>query len=224
MSEAKEITPMPLDGATASGEFSGFTHLPLLTQATPPLSFVRNFWKKMLTPFRGGGIRRRLLIWGLSLFGVALSTIVTAGYFYMVQQIRRDAAALQSELASVSSERIREFVRRKIDRFSDNAHALTLYPLASKEQQLLLGLLVKNDSSFTHASIIDPQGMEVVKVSDRRVYFPSDLTDQSQSPKFIKASRGDNYISPVYSSARAQPYVTLAIPLWGTAQSVAGVV
>ena len=163
-------------------------------------------------------------MWGLSLFGIALLVVVVAGYFYMARQIRQDAAALQSELASVTGEQIRTFVRRKIDRFSDNATALSLYQLGSKEQQLLLGLLVKNDSSFTHASIINSQGMEVVKVSDRKVYFPSDLTDQSKSPKFIKALKGEDYISPVYTSTRAQPYVTLAIPLWGAAQSVAGVV
>ena len=115
-------------------------------------------------------------------------------------------------------------MRRKIERFSDNADALSLYQLGSKEQQLLLGLVVKNDSSFSDASIIDSQGMEVLKVSDRKVYFPSDLTDQSKSPKFIKALKGEDYISPVYTSNRAQPYVTLAIPLWGAAQSVAGVV
>jgi len=185
---------------------------------------MRNSWEKILGPFRGGGIRRRLLMWGLSLFGIALLVVVVAGYFYMVRQIRQDAAALQSELALVNAEQIRTFVRRKIERFSDNAAALKLYPLGSKEQQLLLGLLVKNDSSFTHASIINSQGMEVMKVSDRKVYFPSDLTDQSNSAKFVKALKGEDYVSPVYTSDRAQPYVTLAIPLWGGAQSVAGVV
>ena len=142
----------------------------------------------------------------------------------MVQQIRRDAAAAQSELASLNATQIRNFVGRKVERFSDNAGALTLYPLGSKEQQLLLGLLVKNDSSFTDASIINAEGMEVVKVSDRKVYFPSDLTDQSKSIKFIKALKGEDYISSVYTSAQAQPYVTLAIPLWGVAQSIVGVV
>src|SRR5918996_2039296 len=171
---------------------------------------MRDFWKKLLGPLHRGGIRRRLLIWGLSLFGITLSTVVVAGYFYMAREIRRDAAALQSELASVTGEQIRNFVRRKIERFSDNADALSLYPLGSKEQHLLLGLLVKNDSSFTHASIIDAQGMEVVKVSDRKVYFPSDLTNQSKSLKFIKALKGEDYISPVFTSTRAQPYVTLA--------------
>src|SRR5213593_1358682 len=185
---------------------------------------MRNFWKKMLIPLRGGGIRRRLMAWGLSLFGIALLVVVVAGYFYMARQIRQDAAALQSELASVTGERIHNFVRRKIERFSDTAGAISLYPLGSKEQQLLLRLLVKNDNSFTDASIINARGMEVVKVSDRRVYFPSDLSDQSKSPKFNKALEGEDYISPVYTSNRAQPYVTVAIPLWGAAQSIVGVV
>jgi len=172
----------------------------------------------------GGGIRRRLLIWGLSLFGLALTTVVVVGYYYMVRQIREDAAAMQSELAKVISDRMRNFVVRKLDRFSDNASALSLYELGDKEQQLLLGLLVKNDNSFTHASIINAAGLEVIKVSDRKVYFPSDLTDQSKSTKFLKAIKGEKYVSPVYTSPQAQPYVTLSIPLWGAAQSVAGVV
>jgi signal transduction histidine kinase len=186
--------------------------------------FMLAFGKKVLIRLYGGGIRRRLMAWGLSLFGLALTTVVIAGYAYTVGQIHRDAATLQSELASITGEAIRAFVRRKFERFSDNAAALTLYPLGSKEQQLLLGLLVKNDNSFSDASIINSEGMEVVKVSDRKVYFPTDLTDQSKSPKFIKVLKGDDYISPVYTSTRAQPYVTLAIPLWGHAQTIVGVV
>jgi signal transduction histidine kinase len=196
----------------------------MVDEVSPSVLTMPNFLKKMLGPLRGGGIRRRLLMWGLSLFGIALLVVVVAGYFYMARQIRQDAAALQSELASVTGEQIHNFVRHKIERFSDTADALSLYPLGSKEQQLLLGLLVKNDSSFTDASIINSQGMEVVKVSDRKVYFPSDLTDQSTSPKLVKALKGEDYISPVHTSTRAQPYVTLAIPLWGAAQSIVGVV
>ena len=182
-------------------------------------------WKKVVrVGLRSGGIRRRLLIWGLSFFGLALTIVVFAGYSYTVRQIERDAAALQAELASVTAERIRNFVRRKIERFSDMADAANLYPLGSKEQKLLLGLLAKNDNSFTEASIIDARGMEVLKVSDRKVYFPSDFFDQSKSEKFNGAMKGADYISRVYTSARAQPYVTVAIPLWGAAQNIVGVV
>jgi signal transduction histidine kinase len=184
---------------------------------------MKNYVQKVLVPLLGGGIRRRLMLWGLSLFGIALTVVVVVGYSYTVRQIKKDAAQLQMEIASVTAERIRDFVQRKLDRFSDTADAVSLYPLGSKEQQLLVSLLVKNDASFTHASIVDARGLEVVKVSDRKVYFPSDLSDQSQSAKFNKAIKGEDYISPVYTSDRFQPYVTLAIPLWGGAQSVAGV-
>jgi signal transduction histidine kinase/HAMP domain-containing protein len=181
-------------------------------------------WRRALDAFVAGGIRRRLLIWGLSLFAIGLSVVVIASYLYIVRQIRNDAASLQSELATVTGERIRNFVNRKIERFSDNAAALSLYPLASKEQQLLLRLLVKNDSSFSEASVMDVEGKEVLKVSDRKVFFPSDLTNQSQSTKFTKALKGEDFISSVHTSRRAQPYITLAIPIWGATQSVIGVV
>jgi signal transduction histidine kinase len=184
---------------------------------------MRNWRKIVRVPLGGGGIRRRLLIWGLSLFGIALAVVVFAGYSYTVRQIKRDAAELQAELASVTAERIHNFVQRKIERFSDTADAISLYPLGSKEQQFLIRLLVKNDSSFTDASIINDRGMEVVKVSDRKVYFPSDLTDQSKSEKFNKAINGEDYVSRVYTSDKAQPYVTIAVPLWGGAQNVVGV-
>jgi signal transduction histidine kinase len=198
--------------------------VPMADEVIPWPLVIRDFWNKMLVPLRGGGIRRRLLVWGLSLFGVALTVAVVAGYSYTVRQIKRDAADLQAELTSVTADRIHNFVRRKIERFSDTAAAISLYPLGSKEQQLLIRLLIKNDNSFSDASIIDARGMEVVKVSDTRVYFPSDFSDQSKSEKFSKALKGEDYISRVYTSDRAQPYVTVAIPIWGAAQSIVGVV
>ncbi len=198
--------------------------VPVANKVTRLALGLRDFWRRQRVALLSGGIQRRLLIWCLSLFWITLLVVVIAGYSYTERQIRLDAAALQSELASVTAEKIRNFVLRKTERFSDNAAALSLYPLGSKEQQLLLGLLVKNDNSFTHASIIDSQGMEVVKVSDRKVYFPSDLTDQSKSPSFVKALTGQNFISQVHTSAKAQPYITLAIPLWGDKQSIVGVV
>ncbi|HWO41364.1 MAG TPA: sensor histidine kinase [Candidatus Eisenbacteria bacterium] len=181
-------------------------------------------WPRLLhTSLHVGGIHRRLLIWGLGLFGLGLTVIVAASYYYTLRQIERDVAQLQNEIASVAAQYIRDFLRRKIERFSDTASAVNLYPLGSKEQELLLSLLVKNDSSFNEATIIDARGMEVLKVSDRRVYFPSDLSDQSKSAKFNHAIKGEDYISPVYTSDRFQPYVTIAIPLWGASQSVVGV-
>src|SRR5215475_11474418 len=94
-------------------------------------SALRGWETTVRTFFHGGGIRRRLLVWGLGLFGLALTVIVGASYYYTVRQIEGDAAELQSEIASVTAERIRNFVRRKVERFSDAADAASLYPLGS---------------------------------------------------------------------------------------------
>src|SRR5205823_14693519 len=109
--------------------------VPMADEVIPRALVMRDFWKKILVPIRGGGIRRRLMARGLSLCGIALLVVVPAGYFYMARQIRQDAAALQSELASVTGERVRNFVRRISERFSDFAAALSLYSLGSKEQR-----------------------------------------------------------------------------------------
>jgi signal transduction histidine kinase len=197
--------------------------VPRADEVIPWALIMRDFWNKIRVPLQGGGIRRRHLVWGLSLFGIALSVVVVAFYTYSVSEIRRDAAALQAEIASLTADRIHTFVQRKIERFSDTANAASLYQMGSNEQRLLTALLVKNDNSFADASIIDARGMEVVKVSDRRVYFPSDFSDQSKSEMFIKAIKGEDYISRVYTSDKAQPYITVAIPLWGKAQTIVGV-
>ena len=206
---------------------TGLGHRLSTTMVTVQLANPVFHWldlaRSALVRLYAGGIRRRLMMWGLSLFGIALTLVVITGYYYTVGQIKKDAAQLQSEVASMTADRIHTFVQHKIQRFSDTADAVSLYQLGSKEQQLLIALLVKNDNSLSEASIIDAQGMEVVKVSDRKVYFPKDFSDQSKSEKFIKALKGEDYISEVHTSNRAQPYITIAIPLWGTAQSIVGV-
>jgi len=205
---------------------STLTHKEItLERSLPSFKALANReWRKLIgSPLGDGGIRRRFLLWGLSFFGLTLTVVIIASYSYTERQIRRDAVQLQSEIATVTADRINNFVKRKIERFSDTANAVNLYSLGSKEQQLLLGLLVKNDSSFTEASMIDARGMEVVKVSDRKVYFTADLKDQSKSMKFNKPMEGQDYISRVYLSSQGQPYITIAIPLWGTAQNIVGV-
>jgi hypothetical protein len=62
-----------------------------------------NLWKELFVPLHEGGIRRRLLTWSLSLFGIALGIVVAASYVYTVRHIEKDAAELQSELFNARS-------------------------------------------------------------------------------------------------------------------------
>src|SRR6267378_3356055 len=175
-------------------------------------------------PFLKGGIRHRLLVWNLSVFGLVLFGIVLASYLYLLRQIKHNKFEQQEEIASLVAVRIESFVTQKIERLSDTALSMSLYPVGSQRQQLLANLLLKTDQAITNASILDSKGVEVVKVSERRIYAPSEFSDQSESEKFNKAIRGDTYISPVYTSDKAEPYVTLAVALRAPSHEIVGVV
>jgi len=173
---------------------------------------------------RSGGIRRRLLKWGLALLGIALIANTLAGSIYTRRLIKQDAAKLQTEIATRVALEIEDFIRRKAERLLDFSASTSLYEMGDKEQRLLALLLLKNDRAFTDASILDGSGMEVLKISERRVYLPEELADQSDSAKFKEAIKGGSYISPVYTSDKAEPYITIAVPLKTAPQEVVGVV
>jgi signal transduction histidine kinase len=96
--------------------------------------------------------------------------------------------------------------------------------MGSEKQRLLALLLLKNDRAFTEIAILDNRGMEVLKLAERRVYLPSELSDQRGSRKFKTAMEGKNYVSPVYFSDMAEPYVTMAVPLRVSPLEIIGVV
>ncbi|HWP56723.1 MAG TPA: GAF domain-containing protein [Candidatus Acidoferrales bacterium] len=169
------------------------------------------------------GLRRRLLFLGLSLLGGALVLNTLGGSYYTRSVIYREASQLQSELAGRIAYEIEAYMEGKITRLADFAAAASFHGLASEEQRVLALLLLKNDGAFTELSMLDPRGKEVLKVSERRIYLPAELSDQSGSEKFKRAIAGETYISPVYTTDRAEPYATLAVPIKATPKEVMGV-
>ncbi|HKY08761.1 MAG TPA: cache domain-containing protein, partial [Candidatus Binatia bacterium] len=183
-----------------------------------------SIWKEIQKiSFRTGGIHRRLLVWNLALFGSLVLGFVIAGYFYAQRKITEISFTLQSEIAALVAGRIETFVSQKIDRLSDTAVTMSLHPTGSKEQELLATLLLRNERAFTEASILDASGREVVKISERRVYTASERSDQSKSEKFRKPMQGETYVSSVYTSDKAEPFVTIALPFKGGEEAFAGV-
>lgn len=160
-----------------------------------------------------GSIRRRLMAWGLALMGAALVINTVAGSIYTRRQIRRAAAELQSEVASLTARRVQALMMHKIERLEDASVAMTLYPIGSEKQKLLGLLLLKSDRSFTELAILNSKGVEMIKFSERQVYLPADLRNQQDSAPFQTTSRGKFYISRVATSDYAEPYVTMAVPL-----------
>lgn len=170
-----------------------------------------------------GGIRRRLLIWGLALLGSALALNTLAGSFYTYLLIERDANALQVEIASRLSKEMDSFVQSKLDRLLDFSALVALQKFGGQEQRLMGLLLLKNDHFFTELTLMDQDGVERLKISERKVYLPSELSEDSDSMKFRIAMAGETYVSPVYTSERAEPYVSVAVPIKRSPRDVMGV-
>ena len=183
-------------------------------------------WKKVRErlSWKRGGIRRRLLTAGLFFLAFALLANTLAGYFYTRMEMKRSAAQIQFEVASRVAHEMDNFMRRKVQRLQDLAAAMSLHELQSGHPSLLAHLLIKNDVSYSEVAVLDGKGMELLKLSGRKVYLPSDFTDQSKEEKFTEPSAGRNFISPVYTSDKAEPYVTIAVPIRASPNKVVGVV
>jgi signal transduction histidine kinase len=170
-----------------------------------------------------GGIRRRLMLFGLILLGAVLALSTFAGSSYTRKQIYEASAALQTEIASATARHIHHFMTRKVERLRDAGVFMSRYPIGSEEQRLTGLLLLKNDPAFRQISIIDGQGMERLKSSEIRAFLPSDLQNWSGETAFTEAMQRGLYIGPVRTSDRAEPYIVIAVPLMESPRKNIGV-
>jgi len=165
------------------------------------------------------GIRRSLLFWSLLLFGLALGLNTITSSVYMRRQISQSTGVMQKEVASLTARHVQAYIAQKTLRLRDAATNLSLHQLGSREQRIIVSLLVKNDESFEEISVLDNQGQERLRVSDRKVYFDLDLRDLSKNPAFETAVKGKDYVSPVYTSDKDEPYIFIAVPLTNPTKS-----
>ena len=171
-----------------------------------------------------GGLRRRLLLAGLSLLGAALILNTMAGSYYTRHLILRSSAQLQGEIATRVALEIEEFMGDRFTRLADFAASISLHGFGSDEQKQLAALLLKNERSFEQIAILDERGREALKVTETEIQRSWELSDQSESQEFKRAIRGERYIGPVYMPDGAEPYVTLSMPIQVGSGKISGIV
>ena len=169
-----------------------------------------------------GGLRRRLLLAGLSLLGGALILNTMAGLYYTRHLILRSSAQLQAEIATRVALEIEEFMEDRLTRLADLAASISLHGSGSDEQKQLAALLLKNERSFEQIAILDERGREALKVTETEIRRANELSDQSESQEFKSAMRGERYIGPVYTPNG--PYMTLSLPIRAGSGKIIGVV
>jgi len=180
--------------------------------------------KALGIPFRAGSIRSRLLLWNLSMFGSVLVAIVAAGYLYTVRQIKRDRFELQSEIATLVGARIEASVERKIDRLREGAKELAREPMGSPAQQRLAAQLLKKDPALTEVVVADADGTEKTKVSAGKIFAPAESAERNSTEIFKRAVRGETFIGRVHIAQNSEPHLSIALPLRGPGEKIAGVV
>ena len=170
-------------------------------------------WKSFIQTRNKGGLRRRLLLTGLTLLGAALILNTLAGFYYTRHLIIRSTGQLQQEIATRVALEIEEFMGDRLTRLSDFAAAASLRGFGSEHQSRLALLLLKTDRSFRELAVLDERGREMLKVSGTEIRSAGELADRSGSEEFKRAMRGEMYISPVHTPDAAEPYVTLSVPI-----------
>ena len=163
------------------------------------------------------------MVWGVGLLGAILALTTAASFIYTQSQIAQSTAAFQTEVANLTARHIQTYIFRKTERLTDAAINMALHPMGSDEQKLLAQLLLKNDRSFEEVAVLDNDGRERIKISERKFYRDDELSDQRDSPAYLSAVRGNDYIGSVYTSNRAEPYLTLAVPVRIGPQNILGV-
>jgi signal transduction histidine kinase len=163
------------------------------------------------------------MVWGLALLGTSLVLSTIAGSIFTHQQIEESTSELQLEIATTTARHIHSFIAHKIERLNDAAANMSVYPLGSNDQRIMALLLLKNDPNIMELAILDGEGTEKLKFSERQVYRTADLVTKRDSPHFRQAVQGDVYLGPVLTSARAEPYFIVALPVKSGPNTVDGV-
>lgn len=93
------------------------------------------------------------------------------------------------------------------------AFSLGMVDKKSKETDLILSRFLKENPEIREVSVIDFNGQEIKKMSVSRFFSPADLKNLFSSEEFIRASSGETFISTVFISEKAEPYLIIAVPI-----------
>lgn len=139
-----------------------------------------------------------------------------------LKETRQNASAVQLEIAKRGVGEIEKFLEYKLS----SLQGLTFFlnPQAEAgEAEVILKRFLQKDQAFFEASLINNQGEEKIKVSQFEIFAKSDLLSRSDEDYFKAAAGGSTFISKVYFSQNAEPFLIVAIPIFSSEKNIDGV-
>lgn len=139
-----------------------------------------------------------------------------------LDETKQNAANIQFEVAKRGASQIETFLAYKVN----SLEYLTsfLNPEGDKaEQEIILEKFLQKDQAFFEVTLLDINGQEKNKVSQFQIFTAQDLKNRETEQYFMEAKQGANYISDVYFSEKAEPYLILAFPVMTAEKNIGGV-
>ena len=149
----------------------------------------------------------------IALVGGMLLAASAVSLYFSWRETRQHLVALQVEKAEGAATRIEQYVQGIEQQLGWTALP-TLdaggNPIEGRRIEYLK--LLRQVPAITEVAWIDPAGREQLRVSRLAMDTVSAGTDVSKQPRFLAASTGKTWYSPVYFRKDTEPYLTIARP------------
>ena len=153
--------------------------------------------------------------------GAAISANLAISVFW-ISPFVKDLEEKFLDYELIQAKRAAYIIENSVDQIirSSEGTAITVGTMGekSKEAEAILARFLRDNPEIKTISIIDASGQEIKKMSVSRFFTPADLKSLSGSVEFIYAMTKELYISPVYFSENAEPYLTVAVPILSLSQ------
>jgi methyl-accepting chemotaxis protein len=160
-------------------------------------------------------IRTRLAVYflGLAVGPLLLAGSLLAWQSYVIQQER--AIEFQGELAQRVAEQGYAFINQLENDLQVTIQAQNLLDLEQPQQHSILSRLQSYKDVFEELTLLDDQGQERARVSQRATVTAADLSDRSQAAEFLEPmSSGETYYGLVsFDEETGEPRMTMAVPI-----------
>ncbi len=168
-----------------------------------------------------GRLFSKYVFWFVSLVFGALVTSGAIEIYFSYQENKEALVRIQREKALAAAGRIEQFVKEIERQIGWTTHPQLVTGTAALEQRRAEYFrLLRQVPAVTEISQLDASGKEQLRVSRLAMDVVESQTDFSRDPKFLEASAGKTYFSPVYFRKDSEPYMTVAMASGGGALGV----
>ena len=185
----------------------------------------RNLSHSHINPTRRKSLATQLTWVSILMVTLALVAVGT-GLIFIAHRTQQDSAfRLQQQSAEQVSQLISGYMSRAVDRLVFFLESTPLSSQSPEQQRTALeNLLVTSLPLYSQVTIFDQEGNELSKISRFHTFLPEELINQAQSPAFLTASRGENYMGPVaFLENTGLLSVSIALPIKTRTAEITGV-